>query len=223
MAKYEPWKKRGQKIEDVVGERKTIDPTEAMEALRGIRERMGKYMDKGDAVKVSTYVPNKKANEKHEEGDIWEERDKLWTIKNGIKQNITKMDGARKPWFCPQCGRAMKGRADDIMWNRMGKCHVCVIKEETQMRIDGTYEEYEQKKMRANAISWLKDAISDLEGWVSELSNPRNVLIDGRIEELDIGVAETKIELAKELELMREVLEEWEKRDNEIAGSVESV
>jgi hypothetical protein len=223
MAKYEPWKKRGQKIEDVVGERKTVDPSEAMAALQGIRERMGGYLQKGDAVKVGTYVPNKKANEKHEEGDIWEERGKLWTIKGGIKQTVTKFDGVRQPVWCPECGRVLKGKADDRMWMRHRMCHVCVIKGETEMRITGEFEEYQNNKMRANAIAWLRDAISDLENWTRELSNPKNVLMDGRIEELDIGVAEARIELAKELEYMKVVLDEWEKKDNEVIGDMESV
>ena len=30
--------------------------------------------------------------EDFKEGDIWEERGKTWTIKNGIRQNITKLD-----------------------------------------------------------------------------------------------------------------------------------
>ena len=29
---------------------------------------------------------------KRGEGDVWEEKGKTWTIKNGIKQNITKLD-----------------------------------------------------------------------------------------------------------------------------------
>jgi hypothetical protein len=32
-----------------------------------------------------------KQKEFHEEGDIWEEDGRQWTIKNGIKQNVTKL------------------------------------------------------------------------------------------------------------------------------------
>ena len=47
-----------------------------------------------------------KKYEHHKEGDIWEEDGRKWTIKNGIKQNVTKMDKFKKmgkiPLFCPE-------------------------------------------------------------------------------------------------------------------------
>ena len=45
-----------------------------------------------------------KTTEDHIEGDTWEESGRTWTIKNGIKQNVTKLDGFKKvsvPMFCP--------------------------------------------------------------------------------------------------------------------------
>ena len=33
-----------------------------------------------------------KKHEHHVEGDVWEENGRTWTIKNGLKQNVTKMD-----------------------------------------------------------------------------------------------------------------------------------
>ena len=48
----------------------------------------------------------------HTEGDVWEEEGRTWTIKNGIKQNLTKLDGIKKlvvmPIACPNCGKHMK-------------------------------------------------------------------------------------------------------------------
>ena len=35
----------------------------------------------------------------HKEGDVWEEDGRKWTIKDGIKQNVTKMDRAKKSLF----------------------------------------------------------------------------------------------------------------------------
>ena len=41
----------------------------------------------------------------HTEGDIWEENGKKWTIQNGIKQTVTKLDEIKKlvvlPLSCP--------------------------------------------------------------------------------------------------------------------------
>ena len=66
----------------------------------------GKYGNK-----TTIGVGYKKAAEFHEEGDIWEEDGRKWTIKKGIKQNITKLDSAKKahvmPLLCPECNRIM--------------------------------------------------------------------------------------------------------------------
>ena len=53
--------------------------------------------------------------EDHVEGDIWEENNRKWTIKDGIKQNITKMDKFKKtsvPLFCPSCKHIMDNQLD---------------------------------------------------------------------------------------------------------------
>ena len=53
-----------------------------------------------------------KPQEFHNEGDVWEEDGRKWTIKNGLKQNITKLDKAKEkvilPLFCPSCKNLMK-------------------------------------------------------------------------------------------------------------------
>ena len=47
----------------------------------------------GDKTRVQSGY--KKQYQKRKEGDIWEEDGRTWTIKNGIKQNITKLDKAK--------------------------------------------------------------------------------------------------------------------------------
>ena len=48
----------------------------------------------------------------YKEGDIWVEKKKTWTIKNGIKQTISKLDKVKKeifmPLSCPCCNKVMK-------------------------------------------------------------------------------------------------------------------
>ena len=44
----------------------------------------------------------------HKEGDVWEEKGKTWTIRDGIKENVTKLDKFKKtsvPLFCPNCNK----------------------------------------------------------------------------------------------------------------------
>ena len=35
---------------------------------------------------------NKSSVEDHKEGDVWEANGKTWTIRDGIKENVTKLD-----------------------------------------------------------------------------------------------------------------------------------
>ena len=51
----------------------------------------GKYGEK-----TRSSVGFSKKDEFHQEGDIWESDGRTWTIKNGIRQNVTKLDKAKK-------------------------------------------------------------------------------------------------------------------------------
>ena len=81
----------------------------------------GKYGEK-----TRSSVGFSKADEFYAEGDIWEADGRTWTIKDGIKQNITKLDKAKKahvmPLLCPNCGKVMKKRNDKPAYNLHKKC-----------------------------------------------------------------------------------------------------
>ena len=87
-----------------------------------------------------------KRYEYHIEGDIWEENGRKWTIKNGIKQNITKMDKFKKmgtiPLFCPECNTLMKKELDKKVFPAYQKCFDCVIDYEAELSKQGKSEEY---------------------------------------------------------------------------------
>ena len=59
-----------------------------VERLRNLMK--GKYGEK-----TRSSVGFTKSQEFYKEGDIWEVDGRTWTIKNGIKQNITKLDNAK--------------------------------------------------------------------------------------------------------------------------------
>jgi hypothetical protein len=83
--------------------------------------------------------------EDHVEGDIWEENHRKWTIKDGIKQNITKMDKFKKtsvPLFCPSCKHVMDKQLDPFYFKSYGSCLDCRATFETKHKIAGTWEEY---------------------------------------------------------------------------------
>ena len=92
-------------------------------------QRARNLINKDFTKKTKFQVGYQKKFNHHEEGDIWEENGKSWTIKNGIKQNITKLDKAKKahlmPLFCPNCNRVMKKRNDKPFYKIHKKCFDC--------------------------------------------------------------------------------------------------
>jgi bacterioferritin-associated ferredoxin len=109
-----------------------------------------------------------KKREKHSESDIWEEDGRTWTIKNGVKQNITKLDKAKKtlqvPLTCPKCGGSMRHHLAKKMYKIHGFCFDCTIDMEADLRRAGLYEQYEKQMMSGSIDAW----IAGLEQWMQE-------------------------------------------------------
>lgn len=128
----------------------------------------------GDKTKVQTGWENR--NEDKKEGDVWEENGKKWTIKNGIKQSVTKLDRVKKlsiiPIACPQCNKHMKlDHVNKKMYRIHQMCLDCVVEMETQYKLSGKWEEYQSKIMNANKDASLIDFESALESWMKENSS----------------------------------------------------
>jgi len=79
--------------------------------------------------KTITSVGYTKAEEKHEEGDVWEENGRTWTLKNGIKRNVRKVESAATPLLCPKCSKSMNHRLDIKMYGIHQMCffHNCIF------------------------------------------------------------------------------------------------
>jgi len=117
---------------------------------------------------------------KRKEGDIWTEKKKTWTIKNGIKQTISKLDKIKKevfmPLCCPECSKVMKKRLDKPNYNIHKKCHDCVVKFEHKLRYTGKYDDYIKELKAKNSLNMVDDLESYLlsavnttnEGFISE-------------------------------------------------------
>lgn len=109
--------------------------------------------------------------EDHKEGDVWEVDGKKWTIKNGIKQTVTKLDKIKSlvlmPLSCPNCGGVMKlTEIEKKMWSIHKTCFECVLKKEGEIKRQGKWEEYEGDIMNANKNAALVDLESALDGWL---------------------------------------------------------
>tara|TARA_R110000824_G_scaffold18026_6_gene72138 strand:+ start:8054 stop:8635 length:582 start_codon:yes stop_codon:yes gene_type:complete len=112
----------------------------------------------------------KKVLARHKEGEVWEENGKQWTIKNGVKQSITKLDEAKKalrlPLRCPNCGGPMKHRLAKKMYKIHGFCFdPCTVEMEAKLKEAGLYEQYEKRMMQGSIKSFIKD----IEEWVENL------------------------------------------------------
>ena len=103
----------------------------------------GKHGDK-----VTEGIGYTKKEEIRKEGDVWEADGRKWTIKDGIRQNITKLDKAKKahlmPIFCPNCSKQMKKSFDKDYYNIHKMCFNCVIDFEHDLKQSGLFEEYEK-------------------------------------------------------------------------------
>ena len=123
---------------------------------------------------------------KHIEGDVWTEGGKLWTIKNGIKRTVSKMDEARKqfstPLACPKCNGSMKHYLDEKMWAIHKTCFNCVIDADHEIQKAGKWAEYEKAKIMANADSFVKDLISYMEDYNQEGVAKAHVTENGQVE-----------------------------------------
>ena len=114
------------------------------------------------------------------EGDVWTEKRKTWTIKNGIKQTVSKLDAIKKevfvPLCCPKCSKVMKHKLDKDNYKIHKNCHDCVIEFEHQLKIEGKYKDYINDLKAKNSLNMVDDLESYLlsavnetnEGYVSE-------------------------------------------------------
>ena len=116
----------------------------------------GKIYDKS-----ATGVGYTKKEVIHTEGDIWEENDQTWTIKDGIKQNVTKLDAAKKahlmPLMCPCCNKIMKNKNDKTYYKIHKTCFKCVVVKEDKLKREGKFEEYQQGIKNVEIDNKIKD------------------------------------------------------------------
>ena len=114
-----------------------------------------------------------KHTEDHKEDDVWEEAGRKWTIKNGIKQNITKLDRIKDlgilPLNCPCCKEVMP--VDDLnkkMYAIHRMCLNCVIEMEAKIKLEGKWEEYAKNIMNSNKNASLEEFEMALDAWMQE-------------------------------------------------------
>ena len=125
-------------------------------------QRMRNLVSKKFSDKTVTQAGYTKQHIEYKEGDVWEQDGKQWTIKNGLKQTITRLDSIKKsmliPLICPNCSKSMK---NDIlnkkMWPIHKMCFDCVITMETKLKLEGKFEEYERNMVKSGIETYIKE------------------------------------------------------------------
>ena len=145
--------------------------------------------------RTSIQTGYEKSNQGHKEGDTWEENGKQWTIKNGLKQTVTKYDAIRKiatlPLACPSCKSPMKSTdLNRKMYAIHGECFDCVILRETRMRAEGTYDDYVKSILNGNKNAILTDLEQALDDWM--IADSSFVSEDGVVEDWSGGKRDVK-------------------------------
>ena len=149
----------------------------------------------------------------YQEGDVWEENGKQWTIKNGLKLTVTKFDKLKKlvtfPLICPECSNPMKDNdLNRKMYNIHTKCFDCVIKTEAKIKREGKWDEYEKGIMNANKNAMVDDfekafneyITSQNESYFTEAGDMES-WSDGKINEEEIKNVKEYIKKLREQEL----------------------
>ena len=134
---------------------------------------------------TGTQIGYKKETKDYKEGDVWTEGRKTWTIKNGIKQTVSKLDTIKKevfmPLSCPCCGKIMKKRLDKPNYKIHKKCHDCVVEFEHKLKIKGDFNKYIKLIEGKNSL----DIVNEMESYLLDAINTSNsgfVSEDGVIE-----------------------------------------
>ena len=144
-------------------------------------ERMRNLITGNVDASSETQIGYRKKRIDYKEGDIWTENKKTWTIKNGIKQTISKLDKIKKevfmPLSCPKCNKIMKKRLDKPNYKIHKKCFDCVVDFEGKLKhVPGRYEKYIKElelKNKLTSLDKIEDMLLDIvntsnEGFVSE-------------------------------------------------------
>jgi hypothetical protein len=161
-------------------------------------------------------------------GESWVDKNgQKWIQKEGYKSKVGKLSNIRKvieQSICPVCSKKATD-FDKQFLSREGKCHDCIVKEETLMVCEGyvkkepIYEQWEREKIRKNVNSFLKDAAKDVEMLKERFTKTDYVNSDGTVDKWKLPESTATIHqsLDKQFEQFKdELLEQLEQGDKNV-------
>ena len=173
-------------------------------------QRIRNLVKKDFKAKTKVGSGYKKAYVARKEGDIWEEDGRKWTIKNGLKQNFTRLDAAKEaykiPLTCPKCKTSMNYHLHKKMYRIPGFCFDCTIDYESNLKKLGKYEDYEKAMMQGN----MKEFAKDLEQFILDKIDENQTFVteQGDVEDWKGNTSTTKEKVLEELGKFTEHIQE---------------
>lgn len=186
--------------------------------INDVRRKLNEVLNKQDQRLVFGWKPS--AQPTRTEGEMWEDVDgRKWTVKNGVKQSISKLETAKTPWFCPKCNKVMNHKIDDKFWRIRGHCFDCNIKAEMEIRKAGKWKEYEETLLKRNFIAEMKDTLKELEHTREHLSAPEFIHFDEHekrvmmVEKWGVDLNKVRAELDGDIEKLKKAIVKAEAGD----------
>ena len=172
-------------------------------------------------------LSNIKETTKREVGDIWEEDGVVWEQKSygKVKQSklsnelskIRKYLEEKSKCQSADCETKKYSNADKKLIKKAGFCAVCLAKKETEIKVDGLWEEYEAYKIYSNMAAYGTEVLQKWNQALDEVTNiHKYVNDDGSIEKWSSNedVQTLKSQIEKDIENGRkELTEVIEKRN----------
>lgn len=178
-----------------------------IENVQDVKKLLAGEHDSQNRVQVG-YVGEKSEDiETRKVGDKWFDSDgNEWEQKNGYKVKLGKQWQQELHEYltqfknCPKetCTCSMPKRLDEKMRMIHGMCFDCVIDMEHKLRLEGKWDEYENRKVKENALAWLAEAERDKNVVAEELSKVDFANSFGDSEKWNVPV--TKEELLEKIE-----------------------
>jgi hypothetical protein len=140
-------------------------------------------------------------NAKRKEGEQWEDsQGRKWVLKNGSKRRVPKKSVFVIEKRCKQCKCDVRwgNYLDDRVWPKTQLCYDCFTKNETQMKLDGTWEYFDNARDLRNERSVLleyKKKFDETLKWCEDHDGKPLEFVneDGSREEWQTGADITKI------------------------------
>jgi hypothetical protein len=156
--------------------------------------------------------------EKREVGEKWTDADgKEWEQQEGFVSAVTQMDDIReyldKLNTCSNgdCLTTKPSMADKRLIRKTGLCIVCLAKQETELKMDGTYPFYEDYKITLNKLGFVRDIKAQYEEALLGIKQQiEQVTEDGRVEKWtwDVDIEKVKADLRQDIDGAYNAIEE---------------